>query len=307
MVYEQKFVMCVLVNNKVQNELADKTVALPDNCEYTLRFRNKNNRRAVVKFTIDGEDASGPGGYAIDAGDYIDIERHSIKSRKFKFVSTKSEDAVDFGKNGPNHDRAMGVIEARFYFEKEHPTPPIVIEKHIHHHHEDHWWPRRRVYPYVQPMPFWGQTTLTSGDCDAGPQIGSQLRSNSLSGGMTSLSCAAENTPVSYAAPSPPVLQDGCTVEGSVSNQTFGTTYIETETSCVTLMVVLRLDTSLEPMPSKKPVRTKLRGKVGPGSRRKNPVLDDLESENEELRRKIAEKENNALKKKLEDLESSNK
>lgn len=296
MVYEQKFVMCVLVDNKVQKELADKTVALPDNCEYTLRFRNKNNRRAVVKFTIDGEDASGPGGYVIDAGDYIDIERHSIKSRKFKFVSTKSEDAVDFGKNGPNHDRAMGVIEARFYFEKEHPTPPVVIEKHIHHHHEDYWWPRRRVYP-VQPMPFWGtngSSSLTTGDCS----IGTQLRSNSLSGGMTSLSCAAESTPVSYAAPSPSVLQDGCTVEGSVSNQTFGSTYIETETSCVTLMVVLRLDTSLEPMPSKKPV------KVRP---RRNTKTDAIESENEELRRKIAELEQAALKKKLEDLESSAK
>ena len=55
MVYSNKFVMCVLVNGKPVEELANGEVQIPFNTEYVLRFRNKNDRRAVVKFWIDGE------------------------------------------------------------------------------------------------------------------------------------------------------------------------------------------------------------------------------------------------------------
>lgn len=115
MVYFSKFVTCVLVNGQVQKELSDGIVPIHFGAEYSLRFRNKNDRRAVVKFTIDGENVSG-GGYIIPANSYIDIHRHADKDAKFKFVGIDSPDAVDFGKNKSN--TINGIVEARFYFEK---------------------------------------------------------------------------------------------------------------------------------------------------------------------------------------------
>jgi len=61
MVYSNKFVMCVLHHGHPLKELANGMVSLPFGAEYALRLRNKNNRRAVVKLFIDGENVSGGG------------------------------------------------------------------------------------------------------------------------------------------------------------------------------------------------------------------------------------------------------
>lgn len=173
MVYSNKFVMCVLHNGQVQKELANGVVKLPFSAEYTLRFRNKNTRRAVVKIYIDGENVSG-NGYVIPANDYVDIKRHRDKDAAFKFVSLESPDAQEFGKDGPNHDKQKGVVEAHFYLEKERPTYTYPIYKeihHHHHHHEDH-----HHYPAPKPWNPWPIRPLWVGDsgdqykvtCDAG-------------------------------------------------------------------------------------------------------------------------------------------
>ena len=123
MVYSNRFVACVLLNGTPQRELANGVVPIPFNSEYSLRFRNKHNRRACVKFTIDGESVCG-GGYIIGANSSIDIHRHFDKDARFKFVSLDSPDAVDAGKNGPNEDGTKGLIEAKFYLEKNRKLIP---------------------------------------------------------------------------------------------------------------------------------------------------------------------------------------
>lgn len=97
MVYSSRFVVCVLVNGQPAKERADGVVPIPFGSEYVLRFRNKNNRRAVVKFTIDGENVSG-NGYIVPAHSAIDIKRHSEVDRAFKFVDLESGEAIDYGK-----------------------------------------------------------------------------------------------------------------------------------------------------------------------------------------------------------------
>ena len=93
--------MCLIVDGVVQKELTNNTVKIPFGTEYTLRFRNKNNRRSVVKFKIDGEDASG-NGYVISPNGHVDIKRYAHKDCAFKFVSVDSEEAIDYGKNNSN-------------------------------------------------------------------------------------------------------------------------------------------------------------------------------------------------------------
>lgn len=311
MVYSNKFVMCVLHDGEVQKELKNGVVKIPFGAEYTLRFRNKNARRAVVKFFIDGENVSG-NGYIINANDHVDIKRYSEKDAAFKFVSLKSPDAVEFGKNGPNEDKQKGLIEAHFYLEKE--TPKVT---EIHHHHYPRPYPVpvypnpwEKKYPYRGPR--WDSTDYTSVTC------GGSGRTSSMGGssaGMLrrTMSKSAEPTfsnstsPVSLAGLVPDAyesapndkllscdatpLQDGCTVEGMTTGQRFYSTHIDVEETCTVLKVFLQGFEPKVAQPATAPAK-------------KSNKIQDLEKEQEELRVKLLEAENEAMKKKLAELQS---
>jgi hypothetical protein len=307
MVYSNKF-MSVLVNGEPQKELANGVVKLPFGAEYVLRFRNKNNRRAMVKFTIDGENVSG-NGYIIDANSHVDIKRHWDKDVGFKFVSLDSPDAVDFGKNGPNEDKVKGLIEAKFYLEKENKWVPAPVVEHHHHHHYPLPRPQPWRYDPYPIRPMWCSTSEST--CDSAPPrasfgIGgqSQRRMKLASSGGTSYEATCSASPdagmaklaafQNESAPTPtsfnaaPVLKDGCTVEGDTTGQTFNTVSFQAETDYVQLKVFLQgFDKKPEAVESPKKVSNK------------SKKINDLEEENEKLRQQLAEIENEKLKKKL--------
>jgi hypothetical protein len=258
MVYSNRFVACVLVNGQPQKELANGTVLLPFGQEYSLRFRNKHNRRALVKFTIDNENVSG-NGYVIAANGSTDIHRHRDKDARFKFVSLDSPDAVEFGKNGPNTDGSKGVIEAKFFLEKEAPVF-LPVEHHHHHHH----YPR----PYYQP--YWGNTWPYKGSGISGSILRTSSSSVSTSSNLANFGATAQNqsspTVANFGATaqnqsSPiqptvsiterdlsfvePTIKDGCTVEGSQSGQTINLIPFSPENDYVTVRIVLRWSESL--------------------------------------------------------------
>ena len=318
MVYSNKFVLSVLVNGHPQSELSNGVVPLPFDAEYVLRFRNKNNRRAVVKFTIDGENVSG-NGYIIDANSHLDIKRHRDVDRAFKFVSLESEDAIDFGKNGPNEDKVKGTIEARFYLEKERQATPTYVPYPVPciapypAPHPYPVWPR----PYYQnPIHWLNERTVTSdsvGGCCGSSMSNSvggssyQEISKGISGGPSgnsmrtgrevsnnsSLPLRSRNAQptVSLNAYAPP-LQDGCTVEGSMTGQGFTTKYIDIEDNCTILRVFLQGKHVDTPVVEQKPAKAK----------KEDPAITDLEAENESLRKELAEEENRLLKQKLANL-----
>ena len=339
MVYSNKFVLCVLLNGKPQEELANGQVKLPFGAEYALRLRNRNNRRAVVKIFIDGENVSG-GGYVIPANDHVDIKRHYDVDRAFKFVALDSAEAIDFGKNGPNHDKVKGTIEARFYLEKERPQVIYrdIHHDHHHHHHHDHYHPRPTPWPIRPYPPIWYGTNTLGGSGDAsqdtyrttcggkGMSAGPQMTCSTGGGGtqssagprrMRSKSSAApqetylDAAPASFDAPpaemsvapasfnAGPELKDGCTVEGYSTGQSFTTAWVDTEETYTSLKVFLQGFEEEKPVEvaedRPKKVRNTRKRKTN-----KDRRLDDLESENEALRRKLAEIENEELKKKLE-------
>jgi hypothetical protein len=266
MVYSNRFVACVLVNGTPQKELANGVVPLPFDCEYSLRFRNKHNRRAVVKFTIDDENVSG-GGYVINANSSIDIHRHWAKDAKFRFVSLESPDAIDAGKNGPNDDGSKGVIEARFYLEKEWTPPPVY--KPVEHHH---WHYPPVPWPHLSnPYPQWGlcsggkgmsagglsagglsaggQASVTFTSCNANPPtIPQTINCNANPPTIPqTINCTAPATIFTdtsvfpaVGGVTPPTLQEGCTVEGGLSGQKFSSTWLDLETDYVLVRMVLK-------------------------------------------------------------------
>ena len=319
MVYTKKCVLSVLLGGKFLPELANGQVNLPFGSEYQLRARNKHNRRCAVKFFIDDENVSG-NGYVIAANSYIDIERHADTPTRFKFVSLESGEAIDFGKNGPNTDRAKGVIEARFYLEKEPVYTPV------HQVYGSPW----------QPNPYWGGGMFRARSMVSSNGMPSINSSNSSadeapmnSMGISDAACetacgTAQLTPrfLSFAprreTGAAPVtrtaaLKDGCTVEGGHSTQCFSATTIDLEEDYVSLKVFLQ---GYDPINDERfvtataahtPTITHLPSGVGTTAPRTSA---DIERENRDLaarvkelaRQKAAREENERLKAELEAL-----
>ena len=317
MTYSNKFVLCVLVNGQPQNEKANGTVSLPFGAEYALRLRNKNDRRAVAKIYIDGENVSG-GGYVINANDHVDIKRHHDKDRAFKFVALESPEAVDFGKNGPNPDKTKGLVEVHFFLEKEvkYTYRPPEVHHHHHHHYRERiirepqpWIPPYNPHPYPYRPDVWCSNN-TGGACvqptyGMSADMGSvECSARGMSAGTSSKSANLEQLKLDVLASNPQCLgvplnlplQDGCTVEGHSTGQSFHTTYVDYEETATVLKIYLQGYEVPEQIASVQPPPLKRRTN-------KEQLIDDLESQNEELRRKIAELENEKLKKKLEELE----
>ena len=262
--------MCILINGQIAKEFADGTTLIPFGSEYTIRFRNKNSRRAVVKFSIDGEDAGGDG-YIIPANDYVDIKRYSHKDVAFKFVDLDSQEAIDFGKNGDNKDKTKGVVEAKFYLEKEikyytynNSIPVYWVaprrSKNIHGGHSHSW---ENSHPYKYEMTC---STPDSYDVSSAPE---------------SVLCSS------------PASCVGVTVEGSQTGQSFSYQHIDLENDYVVLKTCLKgVVTEVVPVAELEKQNEKLK-------------LEIMEKQNEKLRLEILKEENRKLKEELERLKNS--
>lgn len=235
MVYSSRFVVSVVLNGHILKEKPNGVVAIPFGSEYSLRFRNKHARRALVKFFIDGENVSG-GGYVIDANSSIEIKRHAHKDVAFKFVSLDSEEAHEFGKNGPNDDGTKGLIEARFYLEKEYKyyPQPWYPQKLWNEWKTQPDWPDLSN-PYVPPKnPTWtvDQTWTYTGN---------ETRGLASFGGTQSSAIPMSDTKTAATFTVPAQnLQEGCTVEGNKSGQNFTSVYFDSESDYVGLMITLK-------------------------------------------------------------------
>ena len=248
-VYSQKFVISILVDGQVQKEFANGDVNIPFGCHYAIRFRNKNSRRAVVKLYIDGEKMC-RGGFVIPANCHRDIDCSSQTLKKFKFVDLQSTEAQDHGKDQVNADKLMGVVEAHWHLEKEHPKPPVVREIHHHHnHHYRHWWER----------PWYGTYGTPYNSCkpcgDGGATEHADVRLSASTDSVLDFN-AAESAPASYqeiakggvvrdsfkgaCARRDRLVRDGATVEGDMSNMRFGELDVDYEEAATVLRLQLK-------------------------------------------------------------------
>ena len=120
--YKDKFVLSVIHDGYPVKETGYrgskdiykgyKTVALPFDSEYKIRLKNKNDRSCTAKVFIDDKKVSKLGDFIINANGTIDLERFvdsSLKSgKKFKFVPLDHPD-VDDPTSGDN-----GLIKVEF-------------------------------------------------------------------------------------------------------------------------------------------------------------------------------------------------
>lgn len=142
------------------------------------------------------------------------------------------------------------------------------MDHHIHYHH--HYDPPRSPITYPQ---IWLDKTHT---CNV--SSGAEMQFDEISPNA-SYSCDIPNT-VEFCGnsitKSRKKLDDGCTVEGHETGQNFIKTHIDVESSYVSLKLFLQ---GFEEEKLEKKKRKK----------KKDTRLKDLEAENEELRRKLAE------------------
>jgi hypothetical protein len=270
--------MCVLVDGQIQKELENGTVPIPFNSEYTLRFRNKNNLRAVVKFYIDGEDVSG-NGYVIPANSHIDIKRHSSVDKSFKFVSLDSEDAIDQGKNGSNLNKIKGLIEAKFYLEKKQNYNIEYKSYKLDQKDNNHYW----KYNYWNDMQKDFNYTFTNTTSDCCPYT--------ITRGKDSISLSSSDIEKINVSLN---LNDGATVQGAKTGQMFSNVYIDLEDDYVRLKLFLQgfnKDKNFEVLNECKVIESQ-----------NQELKEKIKIEQEKLRIKELIEENKLLKKQLEEI-----
>jgi len=224
MAYSNRFAVCVLVDGRIMKELRDGSVGVPFGSEYNLRLFNKHDRRAVAKISIDGENVSG-NGFIIPPHDKIEINRPVYRDAAFRFVELGSDAALEEGKPTTNEDREMGLIEVRFHLEQEKPKPKVV--EHHHHH-----------YPPKYRGPWWGGVTLTS--AGGGGTYTSSMPPGDHKSILRSCHAPADEKTLGFPEATPQDVSDGCTVEGRATGTSYGTAYIDIESTSTLIKLFLQ-------------------------------------------------------------------
>lgn len=232
MMYDNKLVIAILANGKVLREHKDQ-VYLPFGQEYTLRFKNLNSLRALVRVSVDGQDATeGTTGLVVPPNGTVDLERfikggNLTAGNRFKFIerTAKIED-------GPRGIQAEdGLIRVEFEFEQQ--APKIEYETIKRTYVEDYW--RRNPHYWNGPH----YTTNAIGTSLASPSKGilrgvssstAELKCSASAGTtgqlmnatLTSTAFSGEQqVAVPQNATQAFVNDVGITVPGSVSEQKF--------------------------------------------------------------------------------------
>jgi hypothetical protein len=220
--YSNGFVVSVKINGVTVGEKDNFKVAMPFDTEYSLMLKNRNDRKAVAKVYIDGEEVTKTGKLILDANSTLNLERYiedMDNGAKFKFVPLSNNEVKDEG------DSEKGFIEVRFQLVKPTQSQVIMHEEHIYHHkhHYNDYWD----YP-VYKGPFYYCGGVGNSASSSGLNV-----NNTVSGNFTSLNCNSlatnSNDTVSYNAKiedNKLIEEVGATIKGSNSSQKFSYSYV---------------------------------------------------------------------------------
>jgi len=243
-IYSAGFVVSILVDGKPISIQKNNEGLTPFNSEYKIKLQNKNYKRALAKVFIDDENIS-DGGFIVNGQSSVIIENPVNKQYAFKFVSIESGQAVDSGKT-KYKDGRNGVIRVEWELERDSfLSNPAIKPKQ---------WPEGT---YPEPIPFFPYPTnpwrkdngwqhpykkyLNFTDCGSKslPEDGEETYCNSIPRGVPLASfCNEEKTSGGIQLPKG---ETGCTVSGSVTNQTFRTEEFITEgKNPVIILLVLK-------------------------------------------------------------------
>jgi hypothetical protein len=223
--YNSGFVVSTKINGRTVEE-KDGKVVIPFDSEYSLMLKNRNDRKAVARVYIDGEEATEKGRLILDANASINLERFiddMDKGRKFKFVPISDRRVNDKG------DSEKGFIEVRFQLVKPVVNNVIVHEEHIYHHPRRDWYHDwSPFYPYKWNQPYFVDTTFQSATLGSSMTLNASA-CNSVNS-VSSFACTTSPTSSiqhdAYIKDNHLVEEAGATVKGSNSSQKFSYSYI---------------------------------------------------------------------------------
>lgn len=232
MVYRNLFASAIKVDGKVLRE-NQETVTIPFGSEYSVYLKNLNSVRAMVKVSVDGQDATEGTWLVIQPNSNIELERfirngNLQAGNRFKFIERTKE--IEDHRGIKTED---GLVRIEYKFERKIEEIPIKRYKFY-----DEWVPVERPY---YPWRYWNKPysgdvvyTNNSGGC-----FGSITNTTQSGQNMMAMNC----TLVRSGEPewSGWVTQDfndsGITVAGSESSQQFtATSWFDTEASNVLVL-----------------------------------------------------------------------
>lgn len=252
MMYSNKAVASVKVGGKILRENSG-VVTLPFGSEYSVLLKNLSSRRAMVKVSVDGQDATEGTKLIVGPNKSIDLERfirngNLKEGNKFRFIERTSEIEEH---RGIKEDDSL--VRAEFWFEKEVIDVPTVRHHYYDEWHpvRDYWYPYKPYYPYYPYWPYNNGVTWTrnSGNSLSGGwgdvsnsqftqsgNLGSAQKSAS-SGVLRAMSCSTQSFEVSEASAN----DTGITVPGSKSDQKFySASGFDTENGSTVIVLQLR-------------------------------------------------------------------
>ena len=216
MMYSNKFVCSVKVEGKILRE-NNGSVSLPFGSEYGLLLKNLNSRRAMVKVSVDGQDATEGTKLILPTNGSIDLERFirdgNLQSgNRFKFIERTEQ--IENHREIKEND---GLVRAEFWAEKEILDVPVV-RKHYYDEYVPYWpepcYPTYPTYP-IRPTPTYGSLQRSSGGVRGSSR---SLGAQGATGGIfQSMNCSTQSFNMSETSAN----DAGITVPGSESHQSF--------------------------------------------------------------------------------------
>lgn len=212
--YLNKFVLSIIHAEHPVKEFGvrgEKSVALPFDSEYKIHLKNKNNRSCTARVFIDDKQVSKLGDFIIYSNGTIDLERFVDSSldqgKKFKFVALDHPD-VDDPTSSEN-----GIIKVEFRLARKENgikinIPPITYKPWDWYDSKPWGWDIRPSYGDTGDVTGVGSVYFNSVRSDGGSAAGGPI-------------CASFCSNTNFLSRDIKSVEDGATVEGGRSDQSF--------------------------------------------------------------------------------------
>ena len=212
----KKDLVCVVKSyGKILRERNNGEIYLPFGSEYTLLFKNLNNRKVAIKVTIDNEDVLDGNNLIVNANDSLELQgflKGNNTTNKFKFIK-RTKEIEEF--RGVKEDD--GIIRVEYWFEKE-PMMTVTWGSTLVSNDYYPFWatPIYAKYNWESPVKItYGNNTGVIGQSENA----SVFSCSSISYSSNSSNISLDST----------IKEEGITVKGTPVSQHFNSIYVDLE------------------------------------------------------------------------------
>jgi hypothetical protein len=229
--FKENLVVAIKANNKVLREFKDATY-IPFGSEYSILIKNLDTRRAMVRVSIDGTDATEGVSLIVNANSEIELERfirngNLKEGNKFKFIERTAN--IEKHRGSKVDD---GFIRVEYQFEAVYNWNNI-----------NTWYTGSSIQPTLYGQPTWTTTSnhATLNNSVLRSAVNNVSMASSAATATTLTSNSTEAPTAAYSAQASVQNDVGITVPGAKSEQTFQTSYgfqVESTKHVITLKLL---------------------------------------------------------------------